>query len=283
MEGVRILALNGALASAVVINDVGLANWLVDYVPTVVFRQVFGGSDPSPIITGNETQDREAARGWYHEDRLHYPTTLCRKEVFIQLANEQSISWDGFFYDELMIQAEVEGRRLVCHNDSGGSFGDAFGKRALWYAGDWQTNEPHSDLIQGRLLAIDREFRNGHLYGWHSYGDITDGKYHRSDEIGAWPWFAGRGFEYMRLIDPQRRPRTLITEHGSGATQFTEELGFDEWWSNYTGFQNLALQKYPQLMTECAGVCSWSWGNAPGFPGQYVDKWLDKILAAQKR
>jgi hypothetical protein len=274
------MALAGTLASAVVISDPDFANWLVDYVPTVVFRQVYTDHDPGPFINGDEDHDRQEARAWWHSERLHWHTTRCRKNVFIQLVNEQNSAHDGFFYDELMAQAEREGYKLVIHDDAGGCVGDQDGMRALWFSADGQ---PQSDFfVQNRGISIRRAARNGHLYGWHSYGNFTDGKYHRSDEESAWPWFSGRGFQFMRLFPASQRPKMLITEFGSGATQLTQAMGFGEMWDNYVKFEQMALRLHPDMMANCLGICQWSTGSAPGFPGQYIDQWLDQIIRVQK-
>lgn len=270
------LGQTGELKAVVVISDPDVANRYRDYIPTVVFRQVWTDSDPLPDLNGDEAHDRAVARGWW-SGPLHGSTVRCRKDVYIQLANEQSYPYDGYFNDELMICAEGEGYRLCICNDSGGAPGDRDGKRALWFD---DSGQPHSDFfVQGRLIALRHAARKGHLYGWHSYGDITTGRYNRSDDPGVYQWFSGRGYYLLSLLDPADVPDILITEFGSGATQFTESLGFEECWSNYAGFVALAKAKHPVLMAKTRGICQWSFGSAPGFPGQYVDQWTDQFIA----
>jgi hypothetical protein len=272
---VKRMAQSGVLKASVVISNPMFANWLRDYVDTVVHRYVWSDHDPLPDLTGNEAHDRAVARAWYNGP-LHSSTIQCRKDVYIQLVNEQSYPYDGFFYDELMACAESEGYHLCIENDSGGAPGNRANMTALWF----DVNDmPHSDFfVQHRQLPCRRAVHNGHLYGWHSYGDITTGKYNRSDNPGVYQWFSGRQFYWLSLLDPADVPNILITEFGSGATQFTKDKGFDECWSNYAGFEALAWQEHPALMAKVKGICQWSWGNAPGFPGQYVDDWTDKFI-----
>lgn len=273
------MAQAGVLKAVVVISNVGLANRLRDYVDTVVFRQVWTDHDPSPDLNGDEAHDRAIARAWW-SGPLHWYTAQCRRDVYIQLANEQSYPYDSYFYDEAMTLAENEGYRLLICNDSGGAPGDRPEGQALWFDVD---GDPHSDFfVKGRLLACRHAARKGHLYGWHSYGDITTGKYNRSDDPGIYQWFSGRGNYFLSLLDPADVPEILISEFGSGATQFTESLGFEECWSNYAGFVKLAKAKHPALMAKTRGICQWSWGHTQDFAGQFVDAWSDQFIEKLK-
>jgi hypothetical protein len=278
--GIMGMCMEGLLAAIIVISDPGFANDVKARCPwmTVVFRQVWTDTDPSPLLNGDEAHDRQAAHDWYYGP-LHFHTQRCRKDVYVQLNNEMSYHWDGFYQDELMHLAEAEGYRLALPVDSGGAPGDYPGMTALWFD-TWGT--PHSDFwIKGRAIAQRRAAKNGHLWTWHSYGDINTGRWEWSYDPGAYPWYAGRQFYFLELI-PDAIPDILISEFAAGGSQFSEQMGFDACWSNYTGFVRLALEKHPQMMAKVKGICQWTFGS-PGFAGQNVNQWIPLFAEKQRK
>src|SRR5262245_49652352 len=215
------MCVEGLLAAVIAITDQGWANLVKEKCPwmTVVSRQVWTDTDPSPIMNGDETHDREEARRWYYGP-LHPYTMACRKDVYVQLTNETSYHWDGFFQDELMKIAESEGYRLALPVDSGGAPGDTDRIKALWFD---DKGNPQSDFwVKGRGIAQRRAAKNGHLWLWHSYGNISTGRWERSDDRGAYPWYAGRQFYFLELI-PVAIPDIPISEFATGGSQFQEQ------------------------------------------------------------
>jgi hypothetical protein len=270
----------GLLAAVVVITDQGWANAVKEACPwmTVVSRQVWTDTDPSPIMTGDETHDRQAARDWYYGP-LHPHTQQCRKDVYVQLTNETSYHWDGYFQDELMKLAEGEGYHLALPADSGGAPGDYPGMTALWFDAQGKA---HSDFwVKGRSIAQRRAAKNGHLWLFHSYGNIQTGRWEWSYDVGAYPWHAGRQFYFLDLI-PDAIPNLLIGEFAAAGSQFTEQMGWEACWDNYTGFVKLALEKHPHMMAKMKGICQWTFGS-PGFRGQDVQQWIWQFSDVQRK
>lgn len=186
------LAQAGKLASATIINNVGLANELVKYIPLVVLRMVQGVSD-------NPVQG--------------YQELNADPRVIYQFGNEANVEHDTNHWVEQMKAADAHnGRKIVIFNDSVGWTSDA----------TWRERVP--------ALVYAKE--HSHYVGLHCYGDVTwGGDFYKPmldpAEPGAFQWFTGRVFHLYDLMVPLTQPDFIATEAGAGGFQLNATA--DQW------------------------------------------------------
>lgn len=239
------------------ISDVGLANWLLQHVPIVIFRQVYTDHDPLPEFR-NDNDDYRLGWNWFFRPELWGPGQQCDPRVYLQIANEQNRVDDAKFYVGVMKAAESVGRRVVIFNDSVGNI------------------EPEEWPQRREALVYAKQ--HGHLVGIHAYGNTKDVVLHpvsAFDDEGAWPYFGGRVFRHYQAVGGDAQPDLVITECGPGKAELQKDAGFEAMWRDVEAFA-ARTARYPYLK-------AWNWWTAGasrrdlGFPGATIDPWLQLL------
>lgn len=240
------LAETGALAGVTVINDVGLANALVDKVRYVVLRMAWSDHDPTTIHENSEADGRRQ----FVEPRFWWSYAQADPRVILQYGNEENIFADDKFYIGLMKEAEAHGRKVCIFNDSVGTTED--------YHWQWRTD--------ALIYAAD----HGHYVGLHAYGYTKDGKYHPLvawDNPGDWRWYGGR-WKHLYDTMPDVQPKLILTEAGAGS--FQQSAGAENWRRDVAAMD--------EFVKSVHYLCSFNWwtmgGEGVGFDLDSLDGWL---------
>jgi hypothetical protein len=193
-----------------VLDNVGFASEMVQYVPYVVLR-VYGMEGRGYIEYG-------AAPG-----------------VIYQMDNEQNRDDDTPYYLDMMRAADAHnGRKVVIFNDSVGST----------EADRWRRRQPALEYAyeHGHYVGL-------HCYGDVTKGDNIYCPMVDLEHPDGFKWFAGRVFWLYDLMPPNARPAFLATEAGAGGFQrnatpqqwLEDALRYDAICQRYDWYKGFAL------------------------------------------
>ncbi len=239
------------LAACVVISDAELANDLAAYT-TVVFRQVWGPSDPHPTYPTTEANALAAqvaiaaGKAWARGNHKAF-NDKASKAHFLQFANE--VAWHPFdwaFNLGLMQACDEMGRKAAIFADAPGG--------------------PEPEQWAQRRLALEYAKAHDHRVLLHAYGPKERPDAPVSDAASG-PWYGQRYKRLYAAVPESARPKLIIGEAGT-------------WSARFQGIEpTLAdMRAYNEIVTEewLDAVCWWTVGN--GY-GSWPDSPIDAALA----
>jgi hypothetical protein len=258
---------------------------MAQYVPYVVFRQVWSDHDEAPDIHGYaDDSDIQRGRDWYHLPKFG-ASRDTDKRVILQFANEQGNHQDGNFYIGLMLAAEDESRKVGIYADPVGwtEFQIATQNMPKVAINALQSKpESMQEFLYQRAVSIWAGRRqslihcrdHGHYVILHVYGCIF-GWHPLSayDNEADWQWWGGRPF-FVYASMPDCQPNLLLAEAGQGDANQQVAHGFEVWKKDLDYFDTRTRQ-YPYLKA----YMDWTSGGGfdPNFLGSQNDQFLSRL------
>lgn len=283
------IARTGKLTCAVVINDIGIANSLVNLgVKYVVFRPVLGVGDNHPAPFGDVRDILRGKAQWYNDHNINAHNQLD-PAVYLQLQghNEMNYLNDGYWY--LGVQQGAPPRRRIAlfgdgvgnpsdlrRDNQGHAVSEAWSLRVS--SGCMRLGVERGDLAclheYGRMIPVVSP--TGQIVGMKETDDPgsaiwPDG--HRDD--GAYMWFGGRHNMVWRDIVPvESRMKILIGECGPSDAVYR---GPGVLLSDMKGY-TIRYRDDPYVVGFAYWTIGRGGGGTPGSPGDFTYSAFDSAL-----